>query len=722
MLSIPKFSIGSKFHYDDKQYTFVGYADSSALIRSQDGSLDRITLSALLSSPDFKMLNDDSKYKVDPSYFDLLSPELLKEAEEMQEHVREVLTGYRSGISDLALPGEPKPEYRLELPQTQRVIAKAKELRCGKRTIWYRVKSYEDKGLMGLVDVRKLRNVSPAGRLDPRVRQSILDVLSELTDKSNHTKDYIRRLVQIRLNAEYGEGVVGCPKRTAFNKALNELGRGRGYFGSAKGRRSADNRPDTPYRRFNTTRPGEFVLIDSTPLDAFAIDPVSYKWVSLQLTIAFDLFSRSILAWRFTARDASAVDAALLLHDIIKPEPMRPEWDQKVRFDKRYCGIPQELIIEAGFQDAAAIPVVDPETVVVDRGRIFLSQAFRSACEQMGINIHISRPRAPTDKSHIERVFGTIRTSFVQQLPGYKGPDVYSRGAKVEDDAFFFTDEIEDLFAEWVATYWQNRHHEGLNLDGAPKMNVSPNEMYEEGIARAGFVYPAPSQTLYYDLLPTEWRTIQHYGVEVRGLRYDGDCLNYFRNETSPYNGEKKGKWPMRYDPRDLSKIFFYDTQLEEWQILHWVGISNPDTPFAESTVTYAKALLKERGGNTRNHDQLERVLIDLVTRIEDRQLHSKEERRLAARQAIQAAQAAKDRGLYGNNVVPLDSFRNGGIAGPDAPAFGTGYASDVFYSGSDDYEEDLDEDIPEKEMDTKEERRVFPTVDQWEWNPETDF
>lgn len=488
MLNSPKVEIGTKVSYDGKLHTIRAFDGSIVHLYSEAGKSCRIGIQTLCGSEDFNIVGWEPHTR-GPTFPDMLSPELQTEAEELLAHLREATTGFRSGILDAALPYEPRPEYDPTATSlTSRMKSKAKELGMGERTLWKKHKAYDNMGLAGLVDGRMQQPRNPTGNLDPRVRQAILDVLSELTDRSNHTKDHIRRLVQIRLDAEYGDGEVECPKKTAFNKALNEIGRGRGYFGSAKGRRSAANRPDTPYRRFNATRPGEFVLIDSTPLDAFAIDPVSHRWVSLQLTLAFDLFSRSIVAWRFTPRDASAVDAALLLYDIIKPEPIRPDWDQKVRFSKRYVGIPQELIIEAGLEDAAAIPVIEPETVVIDRGRIFLSQAFRFACEQMGINIHISRPRAPTDKSHIERVFGSIRTSFVQQLPGYKGPDVYSRGANVEDEAFFFTDEIEELFAEWVATYWQERHHEGLNFDGAPRMNVSPNEMYEEGIARAGSV------------------------------------------------------------------------------------------------------------------------------------------------------------------------------------------------------------------------------------------
>ncbi len=42
--------------------------------------------------------------------------------------------------------------------------------------------------------------------------------------------------------------------------------------------------------------------------------------------MALDLFTRSILAWRFLPRGPRAVDDAPLLEDIIVPKAVRPNW------------------------------------------------------------------------------------------------------------------------------------------------------------------------------------------------------------------------------------------------------------------------------------------------------------------------------------------------------------------------------------------------------------
>ncbi|MGD0247357.1 MAG: Mu transposase C-terminal domain-containing protein [Streptosporangiaceae bacterium] len=78
---------------------------------------------------------------------------------------------------------------------------------------------------------------------------------------------------------------------------------------------------------------------------------------------------------------------------------------------------------------------------------------------------------------------------------------------------------------------------DGLAVPEWPHLKLSPNEMYETGVARAGLLRIPASPEMTYDFLPAEWRTIQHYGVEVGGLRYNGPALDTYRNAGSPYGG-----------------------------------------------------------------------------------------------------------------------------------------------------------------------------------------
>lgn len=643
-----RLSLGTKLYWDGESHVVTGFTGSAVELRSSKGRTSKVALPSLVESSDFRVIPvdteaDDSEVTTFP---DNVPPAALKRARQLLSHLLEARTGYQMGNAASALPGEPRAEYDPDVTSLmQRMEAKALELGRKSRWLFELHRRYEQQGLYGLIDHRATKVGRP--RIDDRIRVAAQAVLEEVTDLSNVSKNQIRRRTDRKLKQEYPGVEVTLPSKATFNRLLNVLARGRSTFGSAKARRSIANRPRAAYSHFAASRPGEMVLIDSTPLDAYALDPYSFRWVQIQLTIAYDLFSRSILAWRFTPVSTKAVDAALLLYDIVRPKLMRPGWPGSARWP--YVGVPESFVLEIvddaePMQQLAGIPFIHPESVLVDRGRVFLSQAFTDGCTRLGINLFIARPLTPTDKAHVERVFRSIRESFVEHLPGYKGPDVFSRGAAVEDSAFYFLDEIDVLFAEWVATYWQRRHHDGLELPCLPLLHVSPNEMYEEGIARAGFVYLVPDIRLYYELLPTEWRTIQHYGVEVRGLRYDGDILNDFRNQPSPYGGLHAGKWPLRYDPRDHSRVFFFDHTLEEWHELHWIGQWDTPRPFDEATVSYAKSLVVARGGNAQNHEELQLVLNELLNRIDDGALAGRKERKLAAINAMHTSLAKRDR------------------------------------------------------------------------------
>ena len=163
---------------------------------------------------------------------------------------------------------------------------------------------------------------------------------------------------------------------------------------------------------------------------------------------------------------------------------------------------------------------------MIDNGKIYVSAHLRSVCQRLGISIQPARPFQPTDKAVVERIFRTIGEDLLAALPGYKGPDVYGRGEHPELEAYYFVDELELIIREWIAERYHRRAHQGLVVPEVPGLELSPNDAFEIGVARAGRMLVPARADLVYDFLPVAWRTIQHYGVELHGLRYDGAGLN----------------------------------------------------------------------------------------------------------------------------------------------------------------------------------------------------
>jgi transposase InsO family protein len=658
-----RLGVGSKFELDGDQYVVESFTGTGVLARNGRGNLLLYHLGSLFNGPGFKLVDVEPSNSEAP--LEGVPPSAVKAAKAMAEHMLEAITGYRSGSDEDPAPGEPRREYDPELfTLSQRLAHKAIELGKTERAMWLAKQALERYGLMGLVDKRSLRHKNL--QIDARVRLKLIEVMAEFEDKANPSKLQLARRTRRLLKVAYPDTKIEFPSSSSFNRLVDLLDKGTQLFGDAKQRRSNANRPDEPYSHFFADRPGELVVIDSTPLNVFAMDPYSFKWVQVQLTIALDIYSRSLVAWRFTPVGTNRVDASFLLSDILRPKPMRASWQSSMKWAS--VGVPENILVELGGDPnkplpLAALPFLHPDSVLVDRGRVFLSDTFMAACRTLGINFLVARPYTPTDKAHVERVFKTIE-EFLRTLKGYKGRDIRNRGLDPESEAFWFIDEIDEKFGEWVGEYYQNNFHEGLELPYVPTLKISPNHMLQEGIVRAGFVIAPPDANLFYRLLPTVWRTIQHYGVE-HDLRYDGDILNSFRNQKSPYEGKYAGKWPFKYDPRNRSVMYFMDPATLAWHPLYWTGAGRTVRPFSEKTLSYAKGLVLARHLDPKSERDMRQVLEDLLNRIEDRQVEGSKERRIAAMQMMQTANAAKDRSLAPPSDESPDSEEEHDFAAP---------------------------------------------------------
>jgi len=239
---------------------------------------------------------------------------------------------------------------------------------------------------------------APFGNADPRLVAAVNKLLDKETDQSTGTRGRLRRRVEQALAAEHGPGVVPLPSPATFYRLVNALSAGRHTFGSAPTRRSVANRPGKPFTPTAACRPGEQVQLDSTQLDILAVydDGVVGR---VDLTMAVDVATRSICAGVLRPAATKAVDAALLLARVLVPEPMRPGWPEALAMAHSAIPYARLLSVDARLERAAAKPVIVPDTIVIDHGRVFLSEAFLRACQTLGISVQPAHPRSPTDKA-----------------------------------------------------------------------------------------------------------------------------------------------------------------------------------------------------------------------------------------------------------------------------------------------------------------------------------
>ncbi|MEU9737522.1 helix-turn-helix domain-containing protein [Streptomyces sp. NPDC048002] len=537
-------------------------------------------------------------------------------------HVREVLSGYRAGHADAAVAGEPRPGFDPDLPLRDRIASKAAELDVSPRTLERWLNAYRASGEAGLVDTRAVRG---RGRsVDSRWEEAVRRVLAESVNASTPTRSAVLKRAEERLVAEYGRNVVLLPSRSTAYARLAELAKGtNAVSGSAKARRSIAQRPQGTYGRLRASRPGEYVVLDTQDLDIYGMEPVTCRWVPLQLTVAQDLFSRCIVGLRVTACSTKAVDVAGVLFEAICP-PL----EQAARTGLApYHGLWDEVV----FTEDAPRPgrgLCPPETLVIDHGRAFMSAHVIGVCTRLGMSIQPAQPKKPTDKPTVERFFRTLREGLIQHLPAYKGPDVHSRGEAVEEAAFFYLHEVEEIIREWVAEVYHRREHDGLVVPQWPKLSLSPLEMLRIGLARAGRLRMPASPDLAFQFLAVKARTIQHYGIEVDGLRYNGPVLDGYRNAPSPYGSGFGKQWPIHVNPDDVRFVYFQDPDSASWHALEWEHAPALSMPFSGEAAAYARRLAARQG----RHVDAAQALADLLARWDQGMVTDRRERRMAVR------------------------------------------------------------------------------------------
>ena len=587
----------------------IALAGTSVRLRSDNGSESVVLLAYLMASPEFVVIDGARAPSVEPfGLLEGLPVKVLEEAREWERHVLEVETG----LSPNPLPGA-TPRAGFDPASTtiaERDRAKAAELGVSLRTVKARRARYAQQGLWGLVDQRAVRLSAATGRADARLVAAIRDVVDAETDTSTGTRSRLIRRVVKAVEATYGPGVVPLPGKTTFYKVIDAVASGRHTFGSAVTRRQTANRPPGVFTPTHAARPGEQVPSDSTPIDVRVLLDSGVP-VRADLTIVVDVATRTICAAVLRPVGTKAVDAALLLALMLVPEPMRPGCSGALRMSASRLPHARLLDIDARMELAAARPVIVPDTIVIDGGKVFVSDTFTRACERLGISIQRARPRTPTDKAIVEATFGSINTLFCQHVAGYTGSNTTLRGT--DATGVWTLPELQDLFDEWLLV-WQARPHDALRDPFMPRRALSPNEKYAALIAAAGYLPLTLSGEDYLELLPVEWRQINAYGIRIGYRTYDCPELGPWRLQHSGITA-RRGLWEVHYDPYDATQVFVRTT--DGWVTAPWTHLPMVAAPFAEFTWRYARRLAAEKGRDDTNETEVARVLDELLTRAE---------------------------------------------------------------------------------------------------------
>jgi hypothetical protein len=637
----PSLRVGDEVEVGGAVHTVTGLSGSAACLADVTGTESSIALAELLSAPGFRLLARAPAALPPQGLLDVLPDTAAEQARWWERHILEVVAGVPP---EAAAGTRPRPEYD---PRSrtlrQRELAKAAELAAAGHQVplstLQRLRlSYEKRGLWGLVDHRAVPRRGP--RTDERVVEAIARAVRGETGQSTGTVGRLRQRVEQILAGDGVDPASVMPARATFYRLAARAAEGKHTFGSARTRRSAAKVPAGPFGTVAALRPGEWTQIDSTPLDVLVVLDNGMT-DRAELTWLIDIATRTIPA-AVLRTSTKAADAALLLARSMTPEPMRPGWPDALRMSRSVLPHRRLTDIDQRLEDAAARPVIVPETIVCDHGKVYMSQAFRNACRAMGISLQPAHDGSPWEKGTVETSFSAVGTLFAQYVAGYTGSSVERRGEKPEAAAAWSLVELQGLLDEWIVTAWNNRPHDGLSHPLMPGRALTPNEMYAALVETAGYVPVPLAAGDYVELLPAVWRAVNAYGVKVGHRTYDCKALNPYRRQHSGVNA-RKGLWEVHHDPYDVTRVWVRDHLGDGgWIMAPWTHLRTAPAPFGEQAWDHARQVLARRGQDQVTEAEIAQAAAALLDRAGQGPARGREARRdrkagARARAAIEA-------------------------------------------------------------------------------------
>ncbi|MEU3495409.1 Mu transposase C-terminal domain-containing protein [Kitasatospora cineracea] len=577
-------AVGDRVRFDGQVRGVLAVSALAVTLSDDDGPRRVVPLLELFEADGFEVLTGPARMPLPPvSLLETLPPEVLAKALWWEGHILEVLHGLPFG----AAPGTaPRHEYAPGQSLTARQRVKAAELTVAGHlvtasAVGHHRRRYQQDGVLGLVDYRPVRKKPQFGVVDERIVSAMRAAVKEEVDGSTKTGSYfLWRTGEILKASEEGREVE-LPSRATLYRLLAKLTEGTHTFSTATTRRSKAHGAKTPFGELPAFAPGQVMQIDSTPMDVMVLldDGVPGR---IELTGMIDVATRTLSA-AVLRPTTKSVDASVLLARAVTPELMRPGWAEALRMSRSVLPHRRLLSLDERLEHAAARPVIVPEMIVCDHGKVFISRNFKASCRFLEIDFQPAHKGSGFEKGHIEKMLASIATLFVQFLPGHLGRSTDHRARHPERERLWSLVELQELLDEWIVAHWQNRPHDGLRDPAHPSRMFTPNEKYATLVEACGYVPVALSGDDYVELLPAEWRAVNDYGIKIKHRKYDSPELDPLRRQNSGI-AAKRGLWEVHRDPYDVSRIWVRDHRSEQrpWIQATWKHLHRAPVPFGD--------------------------------------------------------------------------------------------------------------------------------------------
>lgn len=358
--------------------------------------------------------------------------------------------------------------------------------------------------------------------------------------------------------------------------------------------------------------------MDHTLLPIMIVDddhrqPIGRPWI----TLLIDVYSRVCLGMYLTLDGPSAMSAGMCVAHAILP---KDAWMSRLGLSD----------LEWPFWGVM-------DVLHMDNAKEFRGNMLSVAAREYHFDLHLRPVKVPHYGAHIERLMGTV-SEGLKTMAGAAFSNPGERGEyDSEGNACMTFDKLE----KWLVLFFA-RYHRDIHTG----IGTTPLAKWSEGIfgtkKTPGRGLPSrrtDEEKLRIDFMPFVERTVQDYGVVVDKLHYFHDVLRPWAGAPDPDHPKHKRLFRFRYDPRDISVLYFFDSDVGRYCPIPYRNTSLPPVSIWEFRSAKKKA--DELG----LHDYDERVVFDIINRqraIEDEEAAKTKSARVARQKRVQHEKARK--------------------------------------------------------------------------------
>lgn len=282
------------------------------------------------------------------------------------------------------------------------------------------------------------------------------------------------------------------------------------------------------------TLPFQLLQIDHSPVDLIVLDerdrlPIGRPWI----TLAIDVATRSVAGFYLSLESPSVVSVATVLTQ---------------------CVLSKDTWLADRGLNSLQWPISGiPDGIHLDNAKEFHSHALVRGAQEYGIELTYRPVGRPHYGGHIERLIGTTMGA-VHLLPGTTFSNAQEKGSyNSAKKATMTMVELE----RWLALEILGRYHKSVHS----ALRLPPLTAWEKGIRTRGPLRQVENAKQFFcDFLPGERRLIRRDGIRMFNIHYWSDIL-------SPLAGRSEKPALIKYDPRDMSRVYWRDDEGQYWDI-----------------------------------------------------------------------------------------------------------------------------------------------------------